>query len=471
MLIQINEPVKLFSENPIEQFNIWKENPHIYSQQVIGQPCWDKQIQIVNAPRVSRYTAIKSGHKVGKSNSAAKMALWLATCWSGVRVILTSSSTRQVRNILWRELGSLYRKAKIPIGGIWHDDPGTGLILPANDSEILGFTTDQPERMAGISGRMVVYIIDEASGFPKDIYEACEGNLAGGGFIIMFSNPTRTSGVFFDAFNDGKDSGFHTITISSEDTPNCTGNGDLVPGLATPEWIEKMAAKYGRDSDVFRVRVKGQFPQGTGSNIIALFLAEDAIRDWRAPVKNDGQLSIGVDVGRYGGDPSVIFPRRGYYAHPYQEHLKKNGAYIAAATARYARQLVGDGSEKVIVNVDGNGVGASVVDNLDRDEYRDIIEVNEIMVQKRSNHPKVYDSIRTEIWFTLQEWFDYGGCIPDQESIDKQVVATEYSFNGRGQMVAESKDDIKKRIGRSPDHADALGLSTYTGRSRDIVYA
>src|SRR6185312_2206795 len=104
----------------------------------------------------------------------------------------------------------------------------TGVVLQANDvpelgvqfangSEILGFTADNAEKFAGISGADLMFIIDEASGVEVEIFEAIEGSAAGGATIVMAGNPTRTSGVFFDAFHDRRDF-WCPLHISSEET-------------------------------------------------------------------------------------------------------------------------------------------------------------------------------------------------------------------------------------------------------------
>ncbi len=110
----------------------------------------------------------------------------------------------------------------------------------ADGREIVGFSTDSPERMSGISGANLLFILDEASGIPEPIFEAVEGNRAGGAKVIMFSNPTSTSGTFYEAFHR-KRNFWHTIHISAEESPNVTGGQISIPGLATAEWVEEKA--------------------------------------------------------------------------------------------------------------------------------------------------------------------------------------------------------------------------------------
>ena len=117
----------------------------------------------------------------------------------GARVVLSSASARQVKTILWREVKALHRRAvargyDLPAPAL---DPETG-VRWEDGREILGFTARDPEKMAGVSGAHLLFLLDEASGISPEIFEAIEGNRAGGARIALASNPTQQSGEFFD---------------------------------------------------------------------------------------------------------------------------------------------------------------------------------------------------------------------------------------------------------------------------------
>jgi hypothetical protein len=57
------------------------------------------------------------------------------------------------------------------------------------------------------------------------------GNLAGGGWMLLFGNPTQNSGQFFRSFHEESDT-FEPIHVSSEETPNITGREPSIRGLA-----------------------------------------------------------------------------------------------------------------------------------------------------------------------------------------------------------------------------------------------
>ena len=62
------------------------------------------------------------------------------------------------------------------------------------------------------------------------------------------------------------------------------------------------------------------------------------------------------------------------------------------------------------------------------------------------------------MWFMMAQWIKRGATLPNDARLIKELAAPQYSFtNGRFQL--ESKEQIKKRLGFSPDLADALCLT------------
>ncbi|HLY21543.1 MAG TPA: terminase family protein [bacterium] len=289
----------------------YREDPVGFFCDVLGLVPWARQREVLEAVLRHPRVAVRSGHKVGKSASAAGLALWWAATRPRSRVVLTSASYRQIRSILWRELKTLHAAARPPLGGELHAHPDAGLQF-SDGREIVGFNTTEPERMSGISGANLLFILDEASGIPDQIFQAIEGNRAGGARLVLFSNPTRTSGTFFDAFGTKREF-WHVIHISSEETRNAQEGRDVIPGLATREWIEEKRREWGETSPLYQVRVRGDFPSQAENAIIGLALVEDATVRW-VETPAEGRLTLGVDVARFGDDETVIFPVRGHKA-------------------------------------------------------------------------------------------------------------------------------------------------------------
>lgn len=441
---------------PSLPFARYYDDPRGFFVDVLGFAPWSKQLAIAVAVAQHRRTAVRSGHKIGKSTIAAAVALWWVCTRPRARVILTSSIARQVKHILWREVRRLCRESRQPIGASPALDPNTGLRFQ-DGREILGFTTDEAESMAGFSGDQILFIIDEASGFPQALYEAVQGNTAGGGAILALGNPTRTTGFFFEAFRYER-GGWFLIHVSSRDTPNVTGLEPSIPGLATPEWIAEMIAEYGEGSPIVAVRVDGNFSEKAEDAVVGLGSVEAAKARW-TNIPRLGQIEVGVDVARFGDDDSVIQARRGKHTYlPVAVH----GLDTVQVASKVLALLFGPdglhkhGEPKPIVRVDVIGYGAGVVDVLRRDPRVTVVPVN---VGEAARDPEKFCGLRDEVWWAARKWLEDGGTLAPDPKLEADLLAPRYSYDARGRIKVEPKHETKKRLNRSPDRGDAFCLA------------
>lgn len=420
-------------------------------------PTWSRQAEILQALSDCPRVAVRSGQKTGKSTSAVAAALWFASTRPRARVIFTAPTHRQIRAILWRELKHLYHNAKTDLGGVLHELPELGLQWQ-DGRELFGFFTTEAEKMAGISGPHVLFVVDEASGIPNEIYEAIEGNRAGGARIVMFSNPTQTSGVFYDAFNEKREF-WKCIHVSSEEA---AGTG--IPGLATADYIAEKKREWGEDSPIYQVRIAGNFPAQSENAVVALMDIEGAIARYE-DTEDDSVLSIGVDVARFGDDNSALCARRGKKTLAVTPIKGLDTKQLAGRVLGMVRLLRYGKHERVKVFVDVIGVGGGVADNL-RDAHKEKeIHLFEVNVSNVAFHEEEYFNLRSELWFRAAKFLRDGGALPDDGALVSELVAPVYTFDQRGRRKVESKDDLKKRLGRSPDRADAFCLTFFGANS------
>jgi len=158
---------------------------------------------------------------------------------------------------------------------------------------------------------------------------------------------------------------------------------------------------------------------------------------------------LGVDVARFGDDASVIFPRQGLVALPPIKMRNADGIQGAGAVARRALDWKAD----AIFVDDTGGWGASWIDHL-RTLGQAPIGVG---FSSRPNDPR-YDNKRTEMYFDLVQWIKNGGALPDVPELVAALSQTTYSFRG-DRLLLEPKEQVKARLGYSPDDADALALT------------
>lgn len=461
--------LRQIQESKASDLKRYANDPVGFAVDILGVQPWERQQDILEAIRDYSRVAVRSGHKIGKSNTDAIAAIWWAATRDDGRVILTAPSYRQVESILWREITALCRGKGRVLGASPAKSPETGMRWP-DGREILGFSTNEPERFAGISGANVLFIPDEASGIDEPIFQALEGNRAGGARLLMTGNPTKTSGTFYEAFTT-KAEFYRRFHVASWETPNVVENRIVISGLATAEWVAEKKAEWGEDSPIYQVRVAGNFPDQASDAVIgvALVVASRARYDVegyaeRTLRQDDGLLEIGVDPAGFGDDEAVIYGRRGYIALPPDVFRHSDGEVTAGRLIAYVRKHRdphGWPREKPVVRVDTIGVGASTVDHLKPAARAKEIELVPVNVAEAAPTADLYMNTRAQVWFATRDWLKEGGCLPDDPKLEAELVAPRYSFDAQGRYRIESKDDIKERLGRSPDRADALGLAIY----------
>jgi hypothetical protein len=463
----------------------YQARPVEFFREVLGVEPWSRQIDIINAVRDHKRVAICSGHKVSKSHSAAGIALWFYCSFSDARVVMTSTTSRQVDQILWRELRMMRARSGRCVACKTEDPEGLRIHRPCPHSalvegeqgelartglkasdfrEIVGFTAREAEAVAGISGRNLLYIVDEASGVGDDIFEAIEGNRAGGARIVMFSNGTKNEGEFFEAFTS-KQNYYHTIRVSSEETPNVVSGEVLIPGLATREWVEEKKIEWGEDSALYKIRVKGEHAIHEEGRIFSVHLIGQAEARW-AITPDAGRLFVGLDpAGESGkGDESMFAPRRGLKLLGFRAHRGLTAQAHVSHLVRLLTELRLPREVPVVV-VDREGpIGTPL--------YRllgDYLETNphafELVGVRASDRavrmPQTYDRMRDELAANLESWFRDGGAIVEDTRLAHELHALEWKEATNGRLKLTPKDQLRKALGRSPDRYDALALSAW----------
>ncbi len=446
-------------------------DPVTFAREVGGYRLWSRQEELLAAVRDHDRVSATSGHKTGKSTSFAVLAWWFTADplnRPGARCAMTSASQRQVKKILWREVRAFWRRAKArgyDLGPEPALDPETGIQWD-DGRELFGFTARDPEKAAGTSGAHLLFLLDEASGIAEEIYEAIEGNRAGGAKIALVSNPTQQSGEFYESHH-AKRKFYRPIEISSEEA---AAVDPPIPGLATKAWIAEKLEEWGPDSPLFQVRVKGRFAAQATDAVIGLGLVLDAIARGKELAGDDGAepdhddpdasrepLYVGLDVARFGDDETIAAPRRGKRLYPLIALPPGDGPNTAAALmiALADAGLIGP-REIPRVAVDANGVGAAVFDALVR---RDDVAAVAVNTGERASKPDDFVNLRAELHFRFKGWLKDDGAIPDDARLQSELVAPKYSSDARNRLKVESKDELRKRLRRSPDRADAAMLS------------
>lgn len=390
----------------------------------------------MRATATFRRVAVRSCHHSGKTWTAAALVHWFLRAFDPSLVITTAPTDRQVKEVLWNEIGILQRNSGLP-GNLL-----TTSLEVSPTQRAFGFTTTTPERFQGWHCENILVVVDEASGVPEPIYEAIEGCLTGpNAHELLIGNPNNASGTFYEAFRSDLYQKFH---ISAEEVPE-----QLLPGA----WAEERRREWGEDSPVYQVRVLGKFPVQGVDNLFSLADVE-AAQERECP---EGKpLEMGVDVARYGDAETFVYVRKGG-AVVYAEGWKgKDTVWTTGRVMEIARRFPG-----VLVKVDDIGIGGGVLDPLLANKVH-AVGVN---VGEAASDPEYYANRRAEVYMGLAQRFKDGDIsIPkDDMLLVDQLCAIKKGYTTRGQMKLPTKDDFRKERSvtakwRSPDRADALAI-------------
>ncbi len=436
-----------------------QSDPVWWSLNVLGVNLWPKQSEIIEAVRDHKRVSVRSSDGVGKSFTASVVALWYLYNFPPATVITTAPTFRQVESILWREIAGRVSGSLYPLGGKL---TSTGLEL-SDKWFALGLSTDQPERFQGFHNEHVLVIVDEASGVSEEVFQAVENPLAAGDTKeLLIGNPTQVNGAFYRSFQSPNYKCFH---ISSFDSPNFTTLGiteqDYLtgewkakatslpfPALVSPSWVNEQLQEYGLGSYNYQVHVKGDFPEAGVNNLFKLSEVEAAMRRVVVP---EGEKVASVDVARMGDDETVYLVRQGNKVLKVESWSHQDTQYTAGRVARYLRE-----DKPSVTRVDVIGVGGGVADALKTEGFKvQMVNVGEPALDKEK-----YLNRRAELyWLLSRKFFEGTISLPENRKLSGQLCDIQYTYNQKGQLIIESKEDAKKRGSRSPDIADALMMA------------
>ena len=467
----MGDEVKGMSEFLLSDQIVAQKDPVWLATRLLGVNPWSKQREILRGLRDHDYVAVRSCNGSGKTFTAALATIWWLMAHDEAVVITTAPSERQVKELLWREIRSVYRENRKIIGGKL-----TGTRLEISDKRFaFGFSTNTEDRFQGFHNENILAIVDEASGVNEFIFDAIFGCLTSDNAkMLMIGNPMSLAGTFYDAFHKNR-SHWEAIHISAFDTPAFRARGALgdksgdagtgdeseamgaVPddfhpgGVATPKWAKKIADERGINSSVYQVRVLGEFPEEAEDTLIALRLIESAVGRSFDNV-DDHKPVMGVDVARFGNDQTVVVVRRGpeiveITAFGRSDLMQTTGRVTAIARRHGVKR----------VHVDEVGLGAGVVDRAKELQAFEVVGVNG---GSKSRDSERYLNLRAEMFDGLRQRFADGDIsVPDDAELISQLASLTYKYNSRGQLQVESKELIRSSGRQSPDKADALALA------------
>lgn len=301
--------------------------------------------------------------------------------------------------------------------------------------------------LAGLHEDEIMALVDESGGVPQAVLREAEGALTSGvdAHIIQAGNPISRDGALYVACVRNRKYWYVVEITSDPDDPKRTTR---VPA----QWAQEQIEVYGRGDPWVQSNILGKFPSQSFNTLID----EDTVLAAMARTRREDEIAhapriLGVDTARFGVDETVIFPRQGLVA---SEPLHFRGLDTQRGIAILARKIDEWKPDAVFID-DTGGYGAGYVDGMRTMGY----PVIGVHFSNKPDDPRFFNK-RAEIYFNCCQWIKDGGTLPKANSLISELCEPVYRVHPTsGRFIIEDKDQVKARIGRSPDHADALALT------------
>lgn len=402
--------------------------------------------------KAQRWISVRSGHGIGKTSALALLILWFLFCFKNSQIPCTAPTADQLKDVLWKEISLWIGRMKPEIAKLYNWQDQYVRIVENPEAWFARARTgrkENTEALAGVHGKHILMIADEASAVDEAVFETAEGALTNTDIlVILIGNPTRLSGYFFETHHKNKRF-WQLLKFSAEDSP-------IVPKEYCKRWEEK----YGKESPQYDVRVRGEFPEREEDQFIPFSLFDAA--STRQNVLNlDSPRIGGTDVARYGDDATVHTERQGNKAILLSERRGQDTMATCGDIVKYIKQGILDGNPYDFWCIDIIGLGSGVFDRLKELQQEGAIpkeiKLVPVNVSLSPLNDKEYSSRRAELADTLRKWLTLGQI---DERFREQACSIKFKApDSRGRLVIEKKEEMKERGLDSPDRFDSLVLT------------
>ena len=486
-------------------YSTWRKDWNKFARDVFRCKLDREQQEVLSAVQENRRVSVASGNSRGKDYVAAVSCLCFlyltpkfrnGVLVENTKVAMTGPTDRQIKNIMVPEITKLFISSQGLPGYLTGHDIRTGY----KEWFLTGFkaSKDNTEAWTGFHAVHTMFVVTEASGMDENIYTAIEGNLQGDSRFLLIFNPNRSTGYAARTF---KQKGWKTFRLDSLNAENVVKKEYLIPGQVDYEWVadkvdqwcspisdneysevegdfEWEGNKY-RPNDLFRIKVRGMFPKESEDVLVPADWIEAAQIRWQqAKEKNERHNNVtgmvGCDVAGMGSDSSVICPRYGdWVSHfdSYQSSGRADHMHIAGKLVSYVKK-----DNYALIDTIGEGAGVysrlreQGYDNAISCKFSDSAKDARGKLLKDINNVYEFANMRAYLYWAVRDWLDpkkgSKAMLPPDPEIMEELTEIRYFFRSDGKMQIESRDDIIKKLKRSPDYSVALSNTFYPIRMK-----
>lgn len=351
----------------------------------------------------------------------------------------------QAKAIAW----GLLKHFSAPLPGVQVNESELSITLH-NGAVLRVFGADNADALRGL--RFDGCVLDEVADMKPDVWqEVVRPALSDRQGWAVFIGTPKGVNLFSELYEQGqREPGWFSAMLRVDET-----------GALPPEEVEALKREMSDKS--FRQEYLCDFTASSDDILITIDMVTEACQRIYTPEDVEGMpLVMGVDVARFGADSSVVCLRRGLICQPPHVFRNLDNMDLADAVADLVHRHQPDA-----VFVDA-GQGQGVIDRL-----RHIgVDVVEVPFGGKARQPR-FNNRRSEMWYAVREWLQAGGFVPDDARLKAELTTPTYAFDPAGRICLERKEDIKERLGSSPDIADALALTfaSPVASARDALMA
>lgn len=467
----------------------YKKDPVAFCREVLKMTLTYYQEDVLNKLVAQNRVCFRGPHAAGKSTIAAASVLWFIAVHEECKIITTASAWRQLTIYLWPEIHKWANRAEWWRVGLRVRNGKELMKLKLEIGEsgnrfAEAVASNDPQKIEGAHSENILYVFDESKAIINDTWDAAEGALGTpGAYALSLSTPGDSIGRFYDIQTKReKYSAWAIVAVTDEDC--------IRAGRMTEEWRAQRKQEWGADSVMYMRRVQGKFAEDSGDTLIRLSWVEKAQDRWRelwgqvddmvdAGVKRGeaeeaiwGSLSdVGCDPARTGADKTGWALRYGDYI----KAVKRTDEADLTITGDILCEYMEDNT--AVGKVDTNGLGAGAFDHARRKwtdkqwRTQDIrcpvisINVSNATKVRDKTGQLMFNRLRDYMWWSFRERLEaaYKGdgdiALPPDDDLAKDLIAYKWSMTHTGKVLIESKDEVKKVLGRSTDTGDAVVLA------------
>ncbi len=443
------------------------EHPSVFADTKLNLQLWSGFEEFFDAVASGeRKILLKSCNGAGKTTAIAAIVNWMLYSFPDSIILTSAASFIQLRRNLWGEIRKQARASNI-----YGTLPIREEMIRISDKHFaIGISPAQPENAQGYHSAKMLIAVDEATAIDRDIMTALLGNTTGGDAqVILAYNPTNRTSFPYEAERSGD---WKIITLSAFEHPNIISGKEKIPGAVSRTWLAdrltgwsykvephseqsfEFEGEWYRKTGEVSSRIFGEWPEDDNEGFIQpyLFTRSFALE----PVA--GIKCMGVDIARGGDDATVLAFFDGNQQLPFRILRSKDVVAIAHSIA----EAFAEGF--LVITIDDTGVGGGVTDIL-KSKGIPVIAVNFAQQAKNlfKQDEKKLRNARTEMYFVLESELRKDEIhLLNDDLLLQELSGLRLNFSeSHSAYQFELKTDLARRLGRSPDRADATALARY----------